>query len=119
MGATRKDFRSINCADKVDSRATPAHPALEKRGDFLARQMSATRPIHVDRLRSLFPESDILTERLLGLPNEIKHRLPITEYSSATPSASNSLNHALAESLSAKTSRCGSASRRVRRSSSP
>src|SRR5688572_30456117 len=30
--------------------------------------MSATRPIHVDRLRSLFPESDILTERLLGLP---------------------------------------------------
>lgn len=36
--------------------------------NFLAKQMSTTRPISKDRLQSLFPNCSVLTEHFLGVP---------------------------------------------------
>ena len=40
----------------------------KRQGHFLAQQMSSTRPIYPTHLRRLFPESNILTEQIAGLP---------------------------------------------------
>jgi hypothetical protein len=42
---------------------------------FLAQQMASTRPISAHRLRQLFPDSQLLTERFIGFPkSQIAYR---------------------------------------------
>ncbi|MGX4771131.1 class I SAM-dependent methyltransferase [Bradyrhizobium guangdongense] len=62
-------LRSLHQRKRIISRWKRSKP-------FLAKQMAATRPIWPNQLRTLFPDSELATEYLLGLPkSQIAYRL--------------------------------------------